>query len=179
MIEDIVDLSKADAGALDLEESEIDVAAAIRSVCLRQREKAAQGGVQIVPDVPGDLPRLLGDRRRVRQVLQNLVANAVRFTSRGGRVAVAARLDGAGRIVLAIADTGSGIEAAEIPSVFDPFAGLGRLRDVGGTGLGLPLCKGLMELHGGTIALASQPGKGTTVTATFPPERTAKQPAAK
>jgi signal transduction histidine kinase len=176
LIEDVVDLSKAEAGALELENDEIDVAAAVRSVCLKQREKAAQAGVQIVPETPADLPRLRGDRKRVRQVLQNLVSNAVRFTSKGGRVVVSASLDQAGRIVLSIADTGGGIEPAEIPGVFDPFAGLGRLQDIGGggTGLGLPLCKGLMDLHGGTIELASQPGKGTTVTATFPADRTLK-----
>jgi len=176
LIEDVVDLSKAEAGALELEEDEIDVVAAVRSVCLKQRDKAGQGGVQIVHDLPAELPRLLGDRRRVRQILTNLVSNAVRFTSRGGRVTVSARLDPLGSIVLSIADTGTGIEPAEIPSVFDPFAGLGRLQDIGGggTGLGLPLCKGLMDLHGGTIDLVSQPGKGTTVTATFPPERSLK-----
>jgi signal transduction histidine kinase len=176
LIEDVVDLSKAEAGALDLEKDEIDVAAAVRSVCLKQREKASQNGVQIVYEMPAELPRLAGDRRRVRQILQNLVSNAVRFTSRGGRVVVSAWLDQQGRIVFSIADTGSGIEPAEIPSIFDPFAGLGRLQDIGGggTGLGLPLCKGLMELHGGTIELASQPGKGTTVTATFPAARTIK-----
>jgi signal transduction histidine kinase len=124
--------------------------------------------------VPAELPRLAGDRRRVRQILQNLVSNAVRFTSKGGRVVVSAWLDPSGRIVFSIADTGSGVDPAEVPSIFDAFAGLGRLQDVGGggTGLGLPLCKGLMELHGGTIELASQPGRGTTVTATFPAERT-------
>jgi signal transduction histidine kinase len=176
LIEDVVDLSKAEAGALELEEDEIDAAAAVRSACLKQREKASQAGVQIVHEVPGDLPRLRGDRRRVRQILTNLISNAVRFTSKGGRVTVSAWLEPAGRIVFSIADTGTGIEPAEIPSIFDPFAGLGRLQDVGGggTGLGLPLCKGLMELHGGTIELASQPGKGTTVTASFPAERTIK-----
>jgi signal transduction histidine kinase len=175
LIEDVVDLSKAEAGALDLEQDEIDVAAALRSVCLKLREKAAQAGVHIAHEVPADLPRLRGDRRRVRQILQNLVSNAVHFTSKGGRVVVSGSLDQAGRIGLSIADTGSGIEPAEIPGVFDAFAGLSRLRDIGGgTGLGLPLCKGLMDLHGGTIELASQPGKGTTVTATFPAERTIK-----
>jgi signal transduction histidine kinase len=179
LIEDVVDVSKAEAGALELEESDIDVAAAIRSVCLMQREKAQQGGVQIASELPDDLPRLRADRRRLRQILQNLLANAVRFTSRGGRVVAAARLDGAGGIVFTISDTGSGIEPADIPRVFDPFAGLGRLQEAGGggTGLGLPLCKSLMELHGGTIALASQPGKGTTVTASFPPARTVRAPA--
>lgn len=176
LIEDVVDLSKAEAGALDLEDDAIDVAAAVRSVFLKQRDKAGQAGVQIVHEIPAEMPRLLGDRRRVRQILQNLVSNAVRFTSKGGRVVVSAWVDAAGRIVFSIADTGSGIEPAEIPGVFDAFAGLGRLQDVGGggTGLGLPLCKGLMDLHGGTIELASQPGKGTTVTATFPAARTLK-----
>ncbi len=174
LIEDVVDLSKAEAGALELEDDEIDAAAAVRSVCLKQREKAGQAGVQIVHEVPAELPRLRGDRRRVRQILTNLVSNAVRFTSKGGRVTVSAWIEPAGRLVFSIADTGTGIEPAEIPSIFDPFAGLGRLQDVGGggTGLGLPLCKGLMELHGGTIELVSQPGKGTTVTASFPAERT-------
>jgi signal transduction histidine kinase len=178
LIEDVVDLSKADAGALEIEADEIDVVAAIRSVCLKLREKAAKAGVQIAQEMPAELPRLRGDRRRVRQILQNLVSNAVRFTSKGGRIEVSAWLDQAGRIVFSIADTGSGIEPAEIPGMFDPFAGIGRLQDIGGggTGLGLPLCKGLMELHGGTIELASQPGKGTTVTATFPAERTIKAP---
>lgn len=174
LIEDVVDLSKAEAGALEIEADEIDVAAAIRSVCLKLRDKAAQGGIQIAQEIPAELPRLRGDRRRVRQILQNLVSNAVRFTSKGGRVEVSAWLDQAGRIAFSIKDGGSGIEPAEIPGMFDPFAGIGRLQDIGGggTGLGLPLCKGLMELHGGTIELASQPGKGTTVTATFPAERT-------
>jgi signal transduction histidine kinase len=180
LIEDVVDLSKAESGALELEESDIDVAAAIRSVCLMQRDRAGQAGVQLVHEVAADLPRLRGDRRRVRQLLQNLVSNAVRFTSRGGQVSVSASLESGGRIALSIADSGSGIDAAEIPSVFDPFAGIGRLQDIGGggTGLGLPLCKGLMDLHGGTITLASQIGKGTTVVATFPAVRTVRQPKA-
>jgi len=175
LIEDVVDLSKAQGGALELDESEIDVAAAIRSVCLMQREKSAQAGVQIVQEVPDGIPNVLGDRRRLRQILQNLVSNAVRQTSRGGTVTVSASLD-RGSIAFVIADTGKGMDAAEIPRAFDPFAGLGRLQDAGGggTGLGLPLCKGLMELHGGTIALESLPGKGSTVTATFPPSRTVK-----
>jgi signal transduction histidine kinase len=175
LIEDVVDLAKAQSGSLDLEEIDIDVAAAIRSVCLVQREKASQSGLQIVQDVPESLPRLRGDRRRLRQILQNLLANAMLVTSRGGTVTISAALERGG-IVLTVADTGKGIDAAEIPRVFDPFAGLGRLQDAGagGSGLGLPLCKGLMELHGGTIALESEPGHGTTVTAVFPAERTVK-----
>jgi signal transduction histidine kinase len=175
LVEDVVDLAKAEARALELEESPIDVAAAVRSVILMQRERAGRGGVQLIPVVPGDFPRLTGDRRRVRQILHNLISNAVRFTARGGRVGISARVDGAGGIVLAVSDTGRGIKPAEIPRIFDPLAGLSRLRaGAGGAGLGLPLCKGLMELHGGSLALASQPGRGTTVTASFPPWRTVK-----
>jgi signal transduction histidine kinase len=180
LVDDLVDLSRAESGDLDLAESEIDVAAAIRSVCLMQREKAAQSGVQLVQEVPADFPRLRGDRRRVRQILQNLVTNAVRLTSRGGQVTLSATQAPGGGIVLSVADTGSGWEPTEVPRAFDLMAGLGRLQEVGagGSGLGLPLCKGLMELHGGTIALASEPGRGTTVTATFPSRRTVDKAAA-
>ncbi|MGH7003601.1 MAG: sensor histidine kinase, partial [Alphaproteobacteria bacterium] len=88
LIEDVVDLSNARSGALGLDESEIEVAALVRSACLMQRDKAGQAGVQIMQEVPENFPRLLGDRRRVRQILQNLVSNAVRCTSRGGMVQV-------------------------------------------------------------------------------------------
>jgi len=175
LIEDVVDLAKAQSGALGIEESDIDVNAAIRSVCLVLREKVGQAGLQLVQEVPADLPRLRGDRRRLRQILHNLLSNAIHLTARDGTITVAAALE-RGCITFTVSDTGKGMDAAEIPRVFDPFAGLGRLQEVGGggSGLGLPLCKGLMELHGGTIALASQPGKGTTVTVTFPAERTIK-----
>ncbi|HEY7607727.1 MAG TPA: PAS domain-containing sensor histidine kinase [Alphaproteobacteria bacterium] len=180
LIEDILDLSKAEAGKMELEEAEVDLPASIHSACLMLGERARRGGVTLDEDVAPDLPRLFGDRRRIRQVLLNLVSNAVKFTSAGGSVRVAAAANAEGGLVLTVADTGIGIEAADIPRVFEPFVQLGRDKGVSGegTGLGLPLCKELVELHGGTISLASQPGVGTTVTAAFPPERTVAKRAA-
>jgi PAS domain S-box-containing protein len=180
LIEDILDLSKAEAGKMDLEETEVDLAASIHSACLMLRERAKRGGVVLEEAVSSDLPRLRGDRRRIRQVLLNLVSNAVKFTHRGGSVQVSAATNAEGGLLLTVADTGIGIEAADIARVFEPFVQLGRDKATSGegTGLGLPLCKELIELHGGTISLASQPGVGTTVTAAFPKARTAAKRAA-
>ena len=180
LIEDILDLSKAEAGKMELEEAEIDLAASVHSACLMLRERAKRGGVALVEDVGGDLPRLYGDRRRIRQVLLNLVSNAVKFTPRGGTVRVSAARAADGGLILGVADTGIGIEARDIPRVFEPFVQLGRDKGISGegTGLGLPLCKELVELHGGTISLASEVGAGTKVSAIFPPARTVTKRAA-
>ena len=180
LIEDILDLSKAEAGKMELEEAEIDLAASVHSACLMLRERAKRGGVALVEEVSVDLPRLYGDRRRIRQVLLNLVSNAVKFTPRGGTVRVSAVCAADGGLTLRVADTGIGIEAADIPRVFEPFVQLGRDKGISGegTGLGLPLCKELIELHGGTISLSSRPGAGTEVAAFFPPTRTVPRRAA-
>jgi PAS domain S-box-containing protein len=180
LIEDILDLSKAEAGKMELEEAEIDLAASVHSACLMLRERAKRGGVVLNEDVSSELPRLFGDRRRIRQVLLNLVSNAVKFTPRGGSVRVSAASSAEGGLVLTVADTGIGIEAADISRVFEPFVQLGRDKGISGegTGLGLPLVKELVELHGGTISLTSQPGVGTKVTVAFPPARTIAKRAA-
>ncbi len=180
LIEDILDLSKAEAGKMELEEAEIDLAASIHSACLMLRERAKRGGIALVEDVSAELPRLHGDRRRIRQVLLNLVSNAVKFTPRGGTVRVSAVPAPDGGLSLSVTDTGIGIEPDDIPRVFEPFVQLGRDKGISGegTGLGLPLCKELVELHGGTIALTSDPGVGTRVAASFPPTRTVPRRAA-
>jgi signal transduction histidine kinase len=180
LIEDILDLSKAEAGKMELEEAEIDLAASLHSACLMLRERAKRGGVALQEDVPADLPRLHGDRRRIRQVLLNLVSNAVKFTPRSGSVRVSGNTSAEGGLVLTVTDTGIGIEAGDIARVFEPFVQIGRDKGISGegTGLGLPLCKELVELHGGTISLTSQPGVGTKVTVSFPPARTVAKRAA-
>jgi len=174
LIEDILDLSKAEAGKMELEETEIDIAASVHSACLMLRERAKRGGVTLHEDVPAEVPRLFGDRRRIRQVLLNLVSNAVKFTPEGGSVRVSASVSAENRLLVTVADTGIGIETADIPRIFEPFVQLGRDKSTAGegTGLGLPLVKELVELHGGVIALTSQLGVGTSVTAAFPPART-------
>jgi len=180
LIEDILDLSKAEAGKMELEESEVDLGSSIRSACLMLRERAKQGGVLLNESVAAELPPLWGDRRRVRQVLLNLVSNAVKFTPRGGTVTVSAAANSDGGLELSVVDTGIGIDPRDIPRVFEPFVQLGRDKAVSGegTGLGLPLCKELVEMHGGVISLASEIGTGTTVTAIFPPSRSAAKRAA-
>ena len=121
---------------------------------------------------PG-LPRLCGDERRLKQVLLNLLSNAIKFTPAGGEVLLQAGRGGDGGFEFTVSDTGIGIAADEIAVALAPFSqidsGLGRKFD--GTGLGLPLSKGLAELHGGTLDLKSQVGKGTTVRIRLPASR--------
>ncbi len=127
----------------------------------------------------GDLPKLSADERTVKQIVLNLLSNAVKFTPAGGKVAVHAEIDENGCFVLTVSDTGIGISADDIPKVFAPFIQVdGSLsRDQGGTGLGLPLVKSLIEMHGGTIELESELGDGTIATIRFPAERVLDDPA--
>jgi signal transduction histidine kinase len=120
-----------------------------------------------------DHPYLRADARRVRQVLLNLVSNAVKFTPKDGRVTMTVGPAPDGGIAVAVADTGIGIAQRDIPTAMAEFGQVdNRLsRKYEGSGLGLPLSKRLMELHGGTLTLASEPDKGTTVTIAFPPSR--------
>jgi two-component system cell cycle sensor histidine kinase PleC len=115
----------------------------------------------------------------LRQIALNLLSNAVKFTKAGGRVTVSTGLDPSGRIAIAVTDTGIGMSEDEIRIALEPFrqvtSSLSRSNE--GTGLGLPLTKTLVELHGGRLDIASVPGRGTTVTVIFPPSRSLAQPA--
>ncbi len=179
LINDILDLSKAEAGRMTLLEDYIrpaDVAAdSLRMVGAQGTGKAA-----LDISVPGDLPYLYGDKRRVRQILINILANAFKFTEAGGRVTLMAGLDpgdgnGAGRgdLLFVVKDSGIGMSSDEILVALEPFRQVdSRLsRKYEGTGLGLPLTKHLMELHEGRLEIASEPGIGTTVTMRFPAAR--------
>jgi PAS domain S-box-containing protein len=174
LITDILDLSKADAGKLEIDAGLVDVAEEAAAAIKMVAGRAAGAGIALVASVAPDLPRLSGDERRIRQVLLNLLSNAVKFTPGGGRVDLTAVRTDAGGIVVTVADTGIGIAAADLPRVFEPFVQLNK--DVWttseGTGLGLPLTRDLVERHGGRIEIASEPGRGTTVTVSFPAERT-------
>ena len=124
------------------------------------------------PFAAPELPYVCADQRRIRQVLLNLVSNAIKFTPAGGEVSITASMDVAG-LRLAVHDTGIGIAASDIPKAFERFGQVdSRLaRRYEGTGLGLPLSRQLIELHGGTLVLESEVDAGTTVTITLPPER--------
>jgi len=173
VINDILDLSKAESGRMELNETRMNIgdtaAAAMRLV----RERAYEATVRLTLDAPATLPLLRGDERMVKQIILNLLTNAVKFTQPGGTVAVSARLEDDGRLALAVADTGIGIEPDDIPKVLEAYgqSDVARTRSSEGTGLGLPLVKSMAALHGGTIALESAPDEGTTVTVYFPADR--------
>jgi len=169
LINDVLDCSKIDAGRLELQESIIDMGELIESVLQMTRAQAEAAGISLVEPVIGSLPRVGADERRLRQVLLNLLSNAIKFTPRGGEVRIFAetRHDG---IAVSVADSGIGIAPDDIPRALERFGQIdSRLsRKYEGTGLGLPLSKGLMELHGGTLEVESAVGVGTTVTITLP-----------
>jgi len=172
LINDVLDISKLDAGGLELDEEGVEVPGIVEDALRMVGRQAEIGGVCVEKAYETDLPRLRADRRRVRQVVLNLLSNAVKFTPRDGRISVRVFCRDH-RMTVAVADTGIGIAPEDIPRALERFGqiddSLGRKYE--GTGLGLPLSKALMELHGGTLELESARGVGTTVTVIFPRER--------
>jgi signal transduction histidine kinase len=172
LISDILDLSKVEAGRMELAEQPVDLAEAMTACITMVSPAADKGKITVAADLPPDLPQVRGDRRRIVQVLLNLLTNAVKFTREGGRVTLAARAEADG-VTIRIADTGIGIAAEDLPRVMQDWgqARSDLTRDGEGTGLGLPLSRRLMELHQGTLQLESRLGEGTTVTLWFPSQR--------
>ena len=172
LINDILDLAKIEAGRMELRESKVSVRDVTASVLRMFEKRASDAGVRIVSDIRDNLT-LLCDERALLQILLNLVSNAVKYTPYGGRVTLCAREAPDGSAILSVADTGVGIAEADLDRVFQTF-GQGRHQmaaSENGTGLGLPIVKGLVEAHGGKVTLASAPGAGTTVTVTLPARR--------
>jgi PAS domain S-box-containing protein len=170
LINDILDVSKVEAGKIELHESEIDVAEVVAACIRLVNERAATGAVTILVDLPRDLPALYADEHRVKQILLNLLSNAVKFTPPKGTVTVRARADRMQGFAVEVVDTGIGIAAKDVPRAFEPFVQIDSAlnRKAEGTGLGLPLSRALMALHGGSLDLISEPGKGTNVRVAFP-----------
>ncbi|MEQ8967361.1 MAG: CHASE domain-containing protein [Azospirillaceae bacterium] len=173
LINDLLDLSKVEAGKLELDAEPIDLTDAIAEALRLVAPRAQAEEVDLHQAVPRALPRLLADRRIVRQVLLNLLTNSVKFTPSGGRVRVSAGMTHDGALWIAVGDTGVGIAERDIPKVLEPFgqAAYNRGSNERGTGLGLPLARSLVEAHDGTLSLTSQVGRGTIVTVTFPAAR--------
>ncbi len=174
LINDILDLSKVEAGEISLNEEIVDLARVARA-CVRLVDARAQANnLALEVDIAENLPHLFADERKVKQILINLLSNAIKFTEPGGRVSlrVAPRADRA--IEMEVADTGIGIAPEDIEQVMKPFFQVdSRLaRKYEGTGLGLPLCKSLVALHGGGLKLESEVGVGTRVVIVFPALRT-------
>lgn len=179
VLNDILDLSKVEAGKLDLYEEEVDVATIVRSCVALMHERADRGQVTLAVEIAPGLPMLWADPRKLKQVLLNLLSNAIKFTRPGGRVATAAKLMGSGAISMAVIDSGIGIAIKDIALALAPFSQVDSAlnRKFEGTGLGLPLAKALVELHQGRLEIKSEPGVGTVVQFTFPAARTRRRAA--
>lgn len=173
VINDILDLSKIEAGKVELHEATVNVSGVVASCVLLVKERAAAEDLNLKPDVPDNLPPLYADERMVKQILINLLSNAIKFTPEGGEIGIKVWSRPDAGYVFQIADTGIGIALEDIPTVLTPFKQAdGALdRKFEGTGLGLPLSKSLTEMHGGSFDLQSEIGVGTTVTVRFPAER--------
>lgn len=165
LIEDLRTLSMADAGALSLQREPTDLGALAADVVAAFEPQAASGRVALAVEAVDGLPDLEVDPLRVRQVITNLVANALRHTPSGGRIAVSVAPDGDGQ-VLSVTDTGSGMDAESASHAFDRFW---RSSDSSGAGLGLAIARDLMRAHGGEVELDSSIGVGTTVVCRFRP----------
>jgi signal transduction histidine kinase len=172
LINDILNLSKLEAGQLVLEEQEVDLAATVSDCISLVETQAREAKIRLVVALDRNLGRLRSDERRLRQILINLLSNAVKFTAEGGQVRISSVLVQGG-LAVSVVDTGIGMAPEDIPIAMSPFGQLDRTvrRRHEGTGLGLPLAKHLVELHGGTFSIASEPNVGTTVTFVLPKER--------
>jgi signal transduction histidine kinase/PAS domain-containing protein len=183
LINDILDLATIEAGYMALETGRIEVRDMLEAVMTLTHERARNQDLSLTMDCPAGIDAVEADERRLKQALFNLISNAIKFTPAGGSVRLEARLDD-GDLILAVSDTGAGIPSADQERVFDKFErGNPSSRD-SGAGLGLSLVKSLIELHGGSVAIASEPGSGTTILCRLParlrlpaPER-AEEPAA-
>ena len=174
IVNDVLDLAKVEAGRYVLEREAVDLGAVVRATLRTLAHRAREGEVTLAEtlaeDMPAGLPPVNGDERALRQVLLNLVSNAVKFTPPGGTVRVGAHRIRGGYVTLEVVDTGIGIPEDRIDAVLHPFEQIdnGLQRRYEGTGLGLPLARSLVELHGGALRIASRAGAGTTVSADLP-----------
>ncbi|MFL6838962.1 MAG: sensor histidine kinase [Bradyrhizobium sp.] len=169
VVNGILDMSKMESGNFEISPEPFAPRAALLNCCNLLALKARESGVDLVTRAPEDLPVMNGDPRAFRQIALNLVANAIKFTDRGGTVTVSAAVEGS-RLMLGITDTGVGIAADDLKRIGDPFfqAGTTYQRRHEGTGLGLSIVKGLVGLHNGEIRVQSKVGEGTTVTVALP-----------
>jgi signal transduction histidine kinase/HAMP domain-containing protein len=170
IINDVLDLSKSEAGKLEIRLREMNIEDEIESCYRMMMEQCRRAEIHFAVAKDAVLPVIDADPARVRQILLNLLSNAVKFTPAGGRVELAVRIDGDRDLVLHVSDTGIGMRSEDIPIALEPFSQIDSSlsRRYEGTGLGLPLTKRLVELHGGTLAIRSAPGKGTVVTVRLP-----------
>jgi signal transduction histidine kinase len=177
LINDLLDVSKIEFGKVELTEETVDLASVIDSCMRLMRDRADKAGLDLTAHTPPDLPYLHADSRRLKQVLLNLMSNAVKFTPACGTVTVrVAPKDGG--LAITVNDTGIGIAPQDLAKALQPFGQIDSrmTRKYQGTGLGLPLTKSMVELHGGTLHLESAVGRGTAATVWLPPSRLVAPP---
>ena len=172
VVNGILDMSRIEAGSFAVTPEPFALAPAVETCCDLMALRAREGGIDLLVRLPADLPEALADRRAVKQILLNLLSNAMKFTDSGGRITVSASVED-DRIALSIADTGIGIGEADLPRLGDPFfqveGAYDRPRD--GAGLGLSIVKGLLDLQDGSMQIASRLGEGTCITVRLPVAR--------
>ncbi|HUN50214.1 MAG TPA: HAMP domain-containing sensor histidine kinase [Candidatus Sulfotelmatobacter sp.] len=173
IINDILDLSKIEAGKLELKDERVELGEVVKVCLALVIDRAEQAGVALVADIPDPPPVIRGDERAVKQVLINLLSNAVKFTPIGGKVLVEVRADERGGVCLKVQDNGIGMSPADIPKAMEAFGQLesSQTRKYAGTGLGLPLVKSLVEMHGGQFRLISEVSVGTSAEVSLPARR--------
>jgi cell cycle sensor histidine kinase DivJ len=169
VVNGILDMSKMESGNFEISPEPFAPRAALINCCNLLALKARENAIDLVTRAPEDLPAMTGDPRAFKQVVLNLVSNAIKFTERGGKVTVSAAVEGP-RLVLRVTDTGVGIEADDLKRLGDPFFQAGKTyqRRHEGTGLGLSIVKSLVALHGGELTVQSKIDEGTTVTVALP-----------
>jgi signal transduction histidine kinase len=169
LINDILDLSKIEAGRMELESTTFDLPLAIDNALLLVRERASRHGIKLDRAIDSRLGDFTGDERKVKQILVNLLSNAVKFTPEGGQIKVEASL-GDSAVIVSVADTGIGIAKEDQEAIFEEFrqASGHYAQKREGTGLGLTLTRRFVEMHGGKIWVESEPGKGSKFTFTLP-----------
>jgi signal transduction histidine kinase len=171
LINDILDLSKIEAGRMELEPADFDLPAAIDNALTLVRERAGRRGITLGREIDEHVGMIRGDERKVKQVLLNLLSNALKFTPEGGRIDVHATASD-GMVEVSVTDTGVGIAPEDQEAVFEEFRQVGTAdKKVEGTGIGLALSRKFIELHGGRIGVKSQVGEGSTFTFTIPVRR--------
>lgn len=173
MVNDIIAYARIDGRSESLNETVVDISKAVIAAIDHVSDRARDGGVALTSTVDDGLPNLWADDIKLRQAITHLLSNAVKFTPRGGSAHIDASLTDNGGLAVTVTDSGIGIAEADIPVALSPFGQISSqlARAYEGAGLGLPLSKMLIELHGGSLRLRSEPGEGTTVTLTLPPER--------
>jgi two-component system cell cycle sensor histidine kinase PleC len=176
LINDILDMAKIEAGKLSLHYDTLSLRELCDDAVRLMRGKIAECGLTISVDSPADLPDIEADHRGVKQVLLNLISNAVKFTPEGGAILVAVRMEPGAMVRVTVSDTGIGIAPEDLARLARPFEQVEgqHSKTTQGTGLGLALTKSLIELHGGELTMDSEPGRGTTVAFTLPLRRPAE-----